>query len=178
MPELTSKNLSQRLSKRLANYKLKDDVIAKLADRVLIDGLDLKRFDVCIYGICIDYYTDKVPKLDGILSRIDVARLEVFPYGIIDWDRFQWAAPGRDLAYLGAWSWAAAIRGGNRPDWKILEHACEVYKSARPHVDVDRQLPFHIAAGLLRICHSIVHLWPEDGRYLGPLLAEALRQVQ
>ncbi len=88
MPELTSKNLSQRLSKRLANYKLKDDVIAKLADRVLIDGLDLKRFDVCIYGICIDYYTDKVPKLDGILSRIDVARLEVFPYGIIDWDRF------------------------------------------------------------------------------------------
>jgi len=88
MPELTSKNLSQRLSKRLANYKLKDDIIAKLADRVLIDGLDLKRFDVCIYGICIDYYTDKVPKLDGILSRIDVARLEVFPYGIIDWDRF------------------------------------------------------------------------------------------
>ncbi len=88
MPELTSKNLSQRLSKRLANYKLKDDVIAKLADRVLIDGLDLKRFDVCIYGICIDYYTDKVPKLDGILSRIDVARLEVFPYGIINWDRF------------------------------------------------------------------------------------------
>ncbi len=88
MPELTSKNLSQRLSKRLANYKLKDDVIAKLADRVLIDGLDLKRFDVCIYGICIDYYTDKVPKLDGILSRVDVARLEVFPYGIIDWDRF------------------------------------------------------------------------------------------
>jgi len=88
MPELTSKNLSQRLSKRLANYKLKDDVIAKLADRVLIDGLDLKRFDVCIYGICIDYYTDKVPKLDGILSRIDVALLEVFPYGIIDWDRF------------------------------------------------------------------------------------------
>ncbi len=88
MPELTSKNLSQRLSKRLANYKLKDDVIAKLADRVLIDGLDLKRFDVCIYGICIDYYTDKVPKLDGILSRVDVARLEVFPYGIINWDRF------------------------------------------------------------------------------------------
>ena len=87
-PQLTSKELSGRLSKRLANFKLKDDVIAKLADRVLIEGLDIKRFDVCVYGICIDYVTDKIPKLDGILSRTDVARIEVFPYGIIDWDRF------------------------------------------------------------------------------------------
>jgi|CXWL01.1.fsa_nt_gi hypothetical protein len=85
---LTSKDLSQRLSKRLANFKLKDDVIVKLADRVLIDGLEIKKFDVCIYGICIDYFTDRIPKLDGIFSRTDVARLEVFPYGIIDWDRF------------------------------------------------------------------------------------------
>lgn len=86
--QLTSKQLSQRLSKRLANFKIKDDVIAKLADRVLIEGLDIKKFDVCVYGICIDYFTDRIPKLDGILSRIDVARLEVFPYGIIEWDRF------------------------------------------------------------------------------------------
>lgn len=86
--QLTSKDLSQRLSKRLANFKLQDDVIGKLADRVLIDGLEIKKFDVCIYGICIDYFTDRTPRLDGIFSRTDVARLEVFPYGIIDWDRF------------------------------------------------------------------------------------------
>jgi len=85
---INSKDLSRRLSKRLANFKLKDDVIAKLANRVLIDGLEIKKFDVCMYGICIDYFTDKLPKLDGILSKVDVARLEVFPYGIIDWDRF------------------------------------------------------------------------------------------
>jgi len=89
MPAVTSKDLSQRLSKRLSSYKIKDDIIAKLADRVLVDGLEIKKFDVCIYGICIDYYTDRIPKLDGILSRPDVARLEVFPYGIIDWDRFR-----------------------------------------------------------------------------------------
>jgi len=87
--QLTSKTLSQRLSKRLANFKLKDDVIAKLAERVLIDGLEIKRFDVCIYGICVDYDTDKIPRLDGIFSKLDVARLEVFPYGIIEWDRFR-----------------------------------------------------------------------------------------
>jgi hypothetical protein len=85
---ITSKDLSKRLSKKLANFKIKDDVIAKLADRVLIDGLDIWKFDVCIYGICIDYFTDRIPKLDGIFSRVDVARLEVFPYGIIEWDRF------------------------------------------------------------------------------------------
>lgn len=84
----SEKDLSQRLSKRLANFKLKDDVIAKLADRVLIEGLDIKKFDVCVYGICVDYHTDKIPKLDGIFSRIDIAGLEIFPYGIIDWDRF------------------------------------------------------------------------------------------
>jgi hypothetical protein len=86
--QLTNKDLSKRLSKRLANFKIKDDVIVKLADRVLIEGLDIKKFDVCIYGICIDYFTDRIPKLDGILSRTDVARLEVFPYGIVEWDRF------------------------------------------------------------------------------------------
>ncbi len=88
---LTSKDLSQRMSRRLANFKLGDDVIAKLADRVIIDGLDMKRWDVCMYGICIDYYTDRIPKLDGILSRgdRDIARIDVFPYGIIEWDRFR-----------------------------------------------------------------------------------------
>jgi hypothetical protein len=88
MPNPTKQVLSQRLSKRLANFKLKDDVITRLADRVLIDGLEIKRFDPCIYGICIDYFTDKPPKLDLILAKIDIARIEVFPYGIIEWDRF------------------------------------------------------------------------------------------
>ena|SRR2546430_4080815 len=86
--QMNSKYLSQRLSKRLANFKLKDDVITKLADRVLIEGLEIKKFDVCIYGICIDYFTDKTPRLETIFSKADIARLEVFPYGIIDWDRF------------------------------------------------------------------------------------------
>jgi hypothetical protein len=87
-PNPTKQVLAQRLSKRLANFKLKDDVITRLAERVLIDGLEIKRLDPCIYGICIDYFTDKPPKLDGILSKFDIARIEVFPYGIIEWDRF------------------------------------------------------------------------------------------
>src|SRR5690242_5638269 len=82
------KDLSARLSKRLANYKLSDAVIKGLAERVLIDGLDIVRFNPCIYGICIDYYTTEMPRLDLLNAKQQISRLEVFPYGIIDWDRF------------------------------------------------------------------------------------------
>lgn len=88
MAPVTSKDLSLRMSKRLANFKLSDDVIKGLADRVLIEGLSIYRFNPCIYGICIDYFTDKVPRLDQLTGKLGIAKWEVFPYGIIDWDRF------------------------------------------------------------------------------------------
>ena len=90
MPTATtnSHELSTRLSKRLANFKLSDEVIRGLADRVLIEGLSIYRFNPCIYGICIDYFTDKVPRLDQLTGKLGIAKWEVFPYGIIDWDRF------------------------------------------------------------------------------------------
>ena len=85
---LTKKQLSERLSKRLANFKLSDAIITRLADRFTIEGLDIKKFDPCIYGICIDYFGAKLPKLDGLLRQNDISKWEVFPYGIIDWDHF------------------------------------------------------------------------------------------
>ena len=88
MATVTSKELSARLSKRLANFKLSDAVIKGLADRVLIDGLEIARFDPCIYGICIDYFTDKMPRLDILSSKLGISKWGVFPYGIIEWDRF------------------------------------------------------------------------------------------
>ncbi len=88
MATVTSKDLSERMSKRLANFKLSDSVIHGLADRVLIDGLSIFRFDPCIYGICIDYFTDKLPRLDVLTSKHGISKWEVFPYGIIDWDRY------------------------------------------------------------------------------------------
>ena len=89
MTAVSSKDLAARMSKRLANFKLSDDVIRGLADRVLIDGLSIARFNPCIYGICIDYFSDKMPRLDHITPKQGIAKWEVFPYGIIDWDRFQ-----------------------------------------------------------------------------------------
>jgi len=80
--------LSSRISRRLANFKLSDSVVQKLADRVLVDGLSIARFDPCIYGICVDYFTNKPPRLDKLRPDVGISKWEVFPYGIIDWDRF------------------------------------------------------------------------------------------
>ena len=80
--------LSKRMSKRLANFKLDDATVERLADKVLIDGLSVVRFDPCIYGICIDYITDKWPQFDRVPRDRNIAKWEVFPYGIIDWDHF------------------------------------------------------------------------------------------
>jgi len=88
MATVNNKELSARMSRRLANFKLSDAAIKGLADRVLIDGLQIFRFDPCMYGICIDYFTDKFPDLKSISARHGISKWEVFPYGIIDWDRF------------------------------------------------------------------------------------------
>ncbi|HKX54594.1 MAG TPA: hypothetical protein VJN01_00730 [Xanthomonadales bacterium] len=88
MTTLDNKELTTRISKRLANFKLSDRVVSQLADRVLIDGLSISRFDPCIYGICIDYFSPKMPRLDKLTAKHGISKWEVFPYGIIDWDRF------------------------------------------------------------------------------------------
>jgi hypothetical protein len=88
MRATTSKELATAMSRQLANYNLSDDVIKSLAERVAIEGLFIGRFNPCIYGICIDYFTDKIPNLAGLTLKQKIARWEVFPYGIIEWDRF------------------------------------------------------------------------------------------
>ena len=88
MYSANAKEIAAGLSRQLANFKLSDAVIKGLADRVTIEGLSVGRFNPCIYGICVDYFTDKVPRLEGLTVKHKVAKWEVFPYGIIDWDRW------------------------------------------------------------------------------------------
>jgi hypothetical protein len=88
METVSSKELSTRMSRRLANFKLSDAVITDLANRVMIDGLSIARFNPCIYGICIDYFSDKFPKLDSLSTKNGIAKWEVFPYGVVASDRF------------------------------------------------------------------------------------------
>jgi|SRR6266404_8909696 len=88
MATVSSKELSTRMSKRLANFQLSDAVITELANRVLIDGLSIARFNPCIYGICADYFSDKFPRLESLATKNGIAKWEVFPYGVVASDRF------------------------------------------------------------------------------------------
>jgi len=88
MHTATTKEVATGLSRQLASYKLTDAEIHALADRVVIEGLSIGKFNPCVYGICVDYFTDKLPRLDTLTAKQHIAKWEVFPYGIIDWDRF------------------------------------------------------------------------------------------
>jgi hypothetical protein len=88
MSPVSAKEVSGAMSKRLATYKLSDTVIKRLVDRVLIDGLEIARIDPCIYGICVDYWSRDLPRLDLDIKR-GISKWEVFPYGILVWDLFR-----------------------------------------------------------------------------------------
>lgn len=96
---------------------------------------------------------------------------------LIDWDRFQSTDPARDVAYLGVWAWTDALREGCAPDWSVLERAASAYGTLRPQAAVESRLGFYIAAGLVRMAHSLVRLWPEDAHLVPQLAAEALRRL-
>jgi hypothetical protein len=87
MSPVDARDLSERWSHRLANHRLSDDVIQRVADRVLVEGLEIARFDPCIYGICVDYWTKEPPRFELDIKR-GISKWEVFPYGIIEWDMF------------------------------------------------------------------------------------------
>ena len=95
---------------------------------------------------------------------------------LIDWDRFQRADPARDVAYFGAWCWAQGLRSG-RDDWRILDRVVRIYGVLRPDADLAPRLGFHVAAGLARIAHGLVELWPEQAHLVPRLAAEALRRL-
>lgn len=99
---------------------------------------------------------------------------------LIDWDRFQSADPARDVAYMGLWCWASNVRQAQRPeaDWSVLERTATRYDSLRPDAAVRERLHFHIAAGLIRIAHSIVQLWPAERSVVPELIQEALRRLR
>ena len=81
------------LNKALANFEIPDDVVKNLAEK-LSKIPDIKRIDICKYGICIDKFSDK-PKWWEELEYFNgiegghIRELKVFPWGIINPDLFQ-----------------------------------------------------------------------------------------
>lgn len=88
MATLTKKQLGLRLAKQLADLNLTDKEINAIADRVLVKGMDLGRLGPCPVGICGDFFTPKAPKTEFLVKLPGIVKWEVFPYGIINPDRF------------------------------------------------------------------------------------------
>ena len=95
---------------------------------------------------------------------------------VIDWDRLQLADPARDVAYFGTWCWVQGLRSGVN-DWSVLDRAVASYQSRRPEVELTSRIGFHVAAGLARIAHGLVELWPAQAHLVPRLSAEALRRL-
>jgi aminoglycoside phosphotransferase (APT) family kinase protein len=97
---------------------------------------------------------------------------------IIDWERAQMADPARDVTYFATYPWIEDLKRGRWPSMRGVEHVIALYEAERPVARIEKQAPFHIAAGLLRRACSLVELWPEQS-YLAPaLLKAALRQFE
>lgn len=96
---------------------------------------------------------------------------------VIDWDRFQWADPARDLAYVATSSWLASVRRGRQPNHALIKRLVRRYESVNPASKVAATMSFYIAAALLRRAASLLQLWPAE-RYLAtPLINLALAEV-
>ena len=97
---------------------------------------------------------------------------------LIDWDRFQFADPARDVAYFAIHGWRADLRRGQRPDRSQLKRTVKCYESLRPGADLGRQLRFHVAAGLVRMACSLVQLWPDEAWLVPALGKVALEELR
>jgi aminoglycoside phosphotransferase (APT) family kinase protein len=97
---------------------------------------------------------------------------------LIDWDRFQRADPARDVAYMGAWCWTWSLRQGQPADWTVLDKVVAVYDALRPAASIQSRIRFYVAAGLVRIAHSLVRFWRDDIRFVPQIASEAMRQLR
>lgn len=96
---------------------------------------------------------------------------------VIDWDRFQWAEPARDVVYLGTSDWLDSLRRGRRPNRARLKRLVEAYESVRSGITLRPRVAFYVAAALLRRAASLVQLWPAERYLVHPLLNLASQEV-
>ena len=75
---------------------------------------------------------------------------------LIDFDRFQAAGAGRDVANWGAWIWATMLLQGREPSWEPANDFAASYLLHRPEAGSELGLTkrLHRAAALLRIAQG------------------------
>lgn len=86
-----SRELAAALSKRLASRKIGDPEIKALTRDLTSVGRFPINVDICMYGICIDYYVDRSDVV-GLIEKLhtdpQLGGIKIFPKGIIDPTKF------------------------------------------------------------------------------------------
>jgi hypothetical protein len=77
------RDIQKALARRLARRDLTDDVIAAISKRIVRDGLKIGGVDFCPYGICIDYFSDRMVPVEKIFASEKFRVVRLFPYGIL-----------------------------------------------------------------------------------------------
>ena len=81
------RDVRHAIAKSVAAYDVGDEVVDVLTENIIGAELPVRRLDVCVYGICIDYFFDRgewAERLQQVM-KVDIGlvrELEVFPYGI------------------------------------------------------------------------------------------------
>jgi hypothetical protein len=87
--------LRMELARAVADREIPDDVIGSVSKQLveLHGRWPIQRLDICVYGICIDRLVpiDSYREVLGQVldAKVPIRRLELFPWGIIDWDFMQ-----------------------------------------------------------------------------------------
>ena len=65
--------ISAPVARKLASLKVKDVTVKKLTLALAKQGFQVGRINPCIYGICIDFFTDKTPYGEAIDPEVAAA---------------------------------------------------------------------------------------------------------
>jgi hypothetical protein len=85
------RELAAALSKRLASRKVGDDVVQSLTKDLAAVGQVPIDVDICMYGICIDYFVDRgevVSLIERLYKHPGLGGIKIFPKGILDPTKF------------------------------------------------------------------------------------------
>ena len=89
MTPTSSKDMMKALSIRLAQRELPAKVLEAAAARIVAEGLTVVGVDFCPYGICIDYFSERMIAIDPFVRDKTFRVVKLFPYGVLADDLFR-----------------------------------------------------------------------------------------
>ena len=85
------RDIAVALAKAVASRNLPDEAIKGIASNLANIEHEIKRIDICKFGICLDFWTDQELSGSDIVSPLinsSLGEFRIFKYGILNPDLF------------------------------------------------------------------------------------------